>query len=179
MGTFYVNNKTGFVGDNPEIYDKRGIFYNFSGNEIKFNLPKGEYSSKGEIYMLDNAVKFRLPKLPPRQRKHKMFFPFIELENNLRENFGTVALIYPEKGKIIFDEKEYFELLTPEISAIYFHECGHFWYSTEKFCDIFAAREMIKNGYNPSQCGYAFVNMLNNDNIKRKYNIVNKLENVK
>jgi hypothetical protein len=52
---------------------------------------------------------------------------------------------------------------------------GHSKYKTEKYADLFAANEMLKKGYNPSQIGVAPIDSLSEMQYERKRFIVNNL----
>lgn len=66
-------------------------------------------------------------------------------------NWHSPASINIEKGLIITND--YFETLSKAQQIfILEHEKGHFRYNTEKFCDLFAAKELINRGFGFSQC---------------------------
>jgi hypothetical protein len=56
-----------------------------------------------------------------------------------------------------------------------FHELGHYFYSDEKKCDLFAAIQMMKRGFNPSQCGIAIDSALSAKSFDRKFCLINKM----
>ena len=49
---------------------------------------------------------------------------------------------------------------------------------TEKYCDLYAVREMLKLGYNPSQIGRAQIFALSHHNTNRKNYLVKKIVNL-
>jgi len=62
---------------------------------------------------------------------------------------------------------------------ILLHEIAHFKYHTEKYCDLSAAKELIKMGYNPSAAIYCLTDYLkdkpqNDERIEFVYNEMKK-----
>lgn len=56
------------------------------------------------------------------------------------------------------------------------HEKGHFYYNTEKFCDLFATVQILKMGFGLSQCLEVLRNTLTDSNIKtERYDYVNQM----
>jgi len=152
---FSTDGIRGFRCANREvkIYDAQAKpFYFFTLPEhqrfVKFNLPRGKYFTSCDLSEV-NPVKYDLPKLPKRERGGKAeVFP-VHIEPN------------PNKCTINFDKK--IITIDPELTklpafVLYYileHERGHFYYETEKYADLFAAFQMLKNGFNPSQIAQA------------------------
>lgn len=152
-----IRNKTGFYGVNPEIYDKRGLFYKKQGN-VSFNLPAGNYFTNSHLSRLDYPVKYYYPSLPTKEKAYPIPNPkdvIIKVDPSLRR-----AKIDINKNLIVIGS-DVLSMPTPEICCIFFHELGHYYYSTEEFCDYYAIYCMIKLGFNPSQF-VAFVKVLGN-----------------
>lgn len=152
---FSTDGLRGFRCENREvlIYDQHAKpFYFFTLPEhqrfVKFNLPRGKYFTCNNLTEV-SPVKYDLPKLPKRERNGKPeVFPVLIADN-------------PNKCTINFDKKVI--IIDPELCklpafVLYYileHERGHFYYSTEKYADLFAAHQMLKNGFNPSQIAQA------------------------
>ena len=178
MREIHVHKKCGFrcIDKQPvRIYEsKRGkIFYFHTGNpkgEFYFNLPKGKYFSANQLEVLKNPIPVNLPKLPAPEKN-----------NTLPKKVKVYFLENPHKASIITANNEIkvdpkiLNLTLPTIVFIMFHELGHYFYSDEKKCDLFAAVQMIKRGFNPSQCGIAIDNALSSKSFDRKYCLINKM----
>jgi hypothetical protein len=161
------NNKTkGFYSSDREIKikDTTGkVFYlykNPTGKICEFNLPKGKFLTDNKIGERAEPKKYTLPELAPFERKVK-FPKRIKIYYKNNKNKCSVNL---EAGEIIFDKDFRKSLSTPTFVFIICHEFGHYFYGghnpvteadkykrSEMFCDTFATRLMLKNGYNPSQ----------------------------
>lgn len=176
MRRLFVDKKSGFdVKDSSlpiVIRDSRGIsFYDTNGlsNVTKFNLPPGEYFVDSGTFTKSNTVKtFPSINLPFRQR---FFFPN-------PENFSIHFAANPNKctvnwgAKSITFDSSFQESPLPQIWMIFYHECGHKLYKTEAYCDLYAAKCMIRDGYNPSQIGYAVIDSLSDKQEARKEFII-------
>ena len=66
-----------------------------------------------------------------------------------------------------------------EIWMIFYHECGHRLYKTEKYCDRYAAKCMLRDGYNPSQIGYAVIDSLSDRQDERKEFVIDSFQKIK
>ena len=144
---------TGFSGLAPiTIYDAKGrIFYNKNSSvnrdgNVYFNLPPGEYFTSNELKRLSAPIKYKCPILPRPERLLNIPQLKIIVESNPRK-----CSIYFATGIIKIDP-EYAAKPLPQIMHILFHEIGHFLYHTEYKCDLFSCRNMLKYGFNPSQC---------------------------
>ena len=174
----HVHKKSGFKCTDRQpvkIYElKRGqLFYFHSGNsngEFYFNLPKGKYYTSNKIEVLKFPVSVNLPKLPAPEKI-----------NSLPKKVKVYFLENPHKASIITDLNEIkvdpkiLKLSIPTIVFVMFHELGHYFYYDEKKCDLFAAVQMLKRGFNPSQCGIAIDNALSSKSFDRKYCLINKM----
>lgn len=162
------------------IFCNGALFYMlpFGSRARKFNLPAGLYSSNLPLTKC-NPIKYDLPTLPKPnkispQRKFKHFF-----ETN--PNKCTVDI---STGKIVWDKDFYNSLSRSEIAFIKMHEKGHYYYrgegqQSEINCDIFAARQMLIRGFNPSQIAIAHNNSLSKrpEAQKRILTIFNLIKN--
>ena len=177
MRQFRVLVKTGYCSkDSPVlIYEKKRkkLFYYHKGNEngrFFFNLPKGEYYTSNNIERCGEPIPVNLPKLPPPEKQKtlpkKVNVSFLENPNK--------ASILVDKHKIFVDPK-IMKLPLPSIVFVLFHEIGHYYYKDEKKCDLFAVREMLKRGFNPSQCGIAIDEALSDKSLERKICIIDKM----
>lgn len=160
-----LNRKTGFIANNPVIYDKRGLFYRKDG-EVKFNLPPGEYKFDCELNKLSYPVKYRYPTLPFPE-KFSILPPAKKLVILLDEKLQRAKIRVADNLMVV--GRPMLNMLTPEIASIFFHEIGHYYYTTEKYCDYYSIVCMIKLGFNPSQF-VSFLHVLGNgdESIKRK-----------
>jgi hypothetical protein len=147
-----VHKPSGFsCSGSVRIYSLNGKpFYFFNAKKnVHFNLPAGEYLSEFPIKKAA-LKKYKLPTLPKPERKLKLpaQFTFVFTDN---PNTCSVLL---EKGLIICDNKLR-SFTAPALSFIYLHELGHYFYQSEENCDRYAARKMLKSGFNPSQIAEA------------------------
>lgn len=182
MRQIVLNKKTGFKITNPMIpviiRDFRGkLFYSTEPRipRVKvFNLPKGKYYiDRGSFQPLKNPIKFKLPKLPKRQRHNKPFpsyFKFIFADN------PNKCTIFWDRELIVCDPSLK-EASLPVLHFILFHEFAHSRYGTEKYADAGSAYMMIKKGYNPWQIVKSPLTSLSNNQLDRKIYIYNLLLN--
>ncbi len=177
MRKLILENKTGF--DVTDIYspivirDSRGImFYNTESllpKVTKFNLPSGVYYvDKGSFRQSSSPRQYPNIRLPHRQR----YFYCNPMDFDIR--FGTnpnKCTVNWDKKYVLFDTS-FKERPLPQLDGIFYHECGHRFYSTEKFCDIYSVKCMLREGYNPSQIGQAFIDSLSDMNNERKEYVI-------
>ena len=179
MKKFTIDKKTGFVITALPviIYDDKGkIFYDTNNVNKKvraFNMPIGDYVlNTGKIKSLDRPVSYVLFDLPIRQRIGRPKIDNFTIE--VGDNPNKCSILWGEK-KIIFDKNFIKNLTRSEINYIIYHERGHELYSKEEYADFYAANEMLKSGFNPSQIGLAILDTLSPKQIERKTFIINKL----
>lgn len=124
-------------------------FYVFDNPKgFTFTLPAGTYNVSG-------ATMVR--RMKPR-KGHK---PTAELRFPLPKKVQIVWAPNPHKAVIGLVEGVI--VLDPSLKSlphfalvfILFHEIGHYFYQDEESCDRFAAEEMHRRGYNPSQINLA------------------------
>lgn len=180
MNSLSVLAKSGFCSlTSPVIiYEKkRGlVFYEHKGNPtgeaFYFNLPRGEYLTKNELVKLKEPIPVHLPKLPKPQKNLK--FP-AKVSISYSKN-PNKASVWTALNHIKIDP-DMMKRTIPEIMFLAFHEAGHYLYKDEEKCDLFAVREMLKLGFNPSQCFFAVRDALGNfeTSVNRKICIYKKL----
>jgi len=135
---------------------------------IKFNVPNiGKYKSN-ILFDLVKVVPLEKPKfsviLPPFERSRMKDFKIVfnpDLDY-------TPARIDTERG-IIEEGKNFYQYSHPTRVFFRLHEIGHFYYKTEKFCDLFATYHFLQMGYNKSTAMYCLTNVLrrNKQNLER------------
>jgi hypothetical protein len=175
---FFVEKKTGFVcfseavrvynSDGSPFYEKLNI--NFP-NPFKFNLPKGNYICFDSIQKTKEPINFFCEKLPRPEK-------FI-LKRKPKIIYGTnpnKASIDVNKHLIVIDEN-FKDSPKPNQVFLLLHELGHYYYTTESYCDRFARHKMLKLGFNPSQISLAVVTSLNCKikTSKERINIIHNL----
>lgn len=164
----FLNNVDKFtIFDNKgKVYYYRYLPYNERDKPIKVNIP-----DPGLYYFSNDAIIKEKPlivtpevfkiRLPQRERNRDKSY-FIEHDPNQTE---SPAIIYTDIGRIVTGTK-FKELPIPMKIFVLLHEIGHFRYSTERFCDLYATIEFIKLGYNPSTAMYCLTDVLKNSNGK-------------
>lgn len=142
---------TGFEALSPVIiYDWKGVIFFASESPTFFNLPANFWGKiEGEVRELNEPVKYYIPDLPKFEKKT----PLKKLTIKYGENPNKCSVRFRD-GVILFDNQFKDKELTR--NYIIGHEIGHFFYlgngdTSELNCDIFSAKMMLENGYNPSQ----------------------------
>lgn len=160
MTKFVVREKSGFssVDYLIKVFDNRGILFyfreNLEGKKITFNLPKGMYQTQNTLYKT-SPLNYKLINLPIPNNKKK-----------LPSEFKIYYIKNPHKCSvdnrrhIIYFDLSFKNMPLPVKDYIKFHELGHYFYSgqgqrSEILCDLFAANQMLKVGYNKSQIAWA------------------------
>lgn len=142
--------------------DKGKPFYfykNPHGKAINFNLPKGGYETENSIFEIPNPVKYALPKLPPANISRRL--PD-KIEIRIAHNPNKCTVLFEGGKMLVIMDEQFRGYPKPFLIYILFHEVGHLFYTkrgtskreiiqAEINCDLFAQREMLKRGYNPSQ----------------------------
>lgn len=156
------------------------FFENVNKDIVYFNLPSSnvlcnDFYTENNIKCLDNHyLEFDNIQLP---KKEKNFV----VKNNYTFTLGknpNKASIKIFEGEILMDESFKYEPI-PFATFVAFHELGHNYYYTEKYCDMFATNEMLKRGYNPSQCYYSNYYCLSDAQKERKKFQFDYLEKIK
>ena len=124
-------------------------FYVFDKPEgFTFTLPAGSYTlSGGSLVGRMKARKGHRPRATLRYKLPKK----VEVVYAPNPNKATISL--PD-GVIIVDPSLR-ELPAFCLTFVLFHEIGHYFYRDEESCDQFAAEEMHRRGFNPSQIDQA------------------------
>jgi len=161
-------------GESIKVYDERNILFYDSDWASRFKglffLPKGIYFCENELSR--SRAKLKRPKIimPRRERNlnHNWKDFNIEFGNNPNK-----CSIYHNKKLILFD-KSFENRPMYQLAFMIYHEKGHNYYSTEKFADMYAVRQMLNIGYNPSQIVRAPLVTLSDKSNDRKNYILNK-----
>jgi len=178
---YSLNKITGYTTtDNLiSVMDKAGnpfyYYENPKGKKIWFNLPVGVFYSENDLTETRPA-KYITPELP---EADKNIIPK-EMEFIVCDN-PNKASIDVKTGKVFIDHSIN-EKAIPFKTFVFFHEVGHNYYTGgihEHYCDIFAASEMLKRGFNKSQIYLANEFCLSDNAIDRKDYLYNWLKKVK
>lgn len=179
MLAFTLYKPTGFIANGPihiKTADGRPFYIMNKTGQIKFNLPKGEYISETPLKKLSNPHKYKFEK--KRKREHFQFD--MPKPNQLKVVFAdnpNKASVFPRKHTIVMDNS--FQYLPEYVKKyVFYHECGHYLYKTEEFCDEFAQEKMLQDGYNKSQIEAAARVTLHNGHERHK-NCINNLKKAK
>jgi hypothetical protein len=174
MATLSLDKKTGFKSLDSVIciYDEDYAPFYFmtnKGKEIRFNLPKGTYHTENAITYLQSPVHYSTPDLP---KKEKNLTPPDSIEIVWNENPHKCSILL-NIGLIVCSPYIRSKSRAEQMFIIY-HELGHYLYKTESYCDLYATKRMIEDGFNPSQCVYSVNGCLTHDkSIERKDNVFN------
>ncbi len=148
-------------------------------NRIKFNVViGGDFLTNVECTIV-KVVPIEIPELnielPPFERDRIKNVDVIEVVKNW-ELKGTPARIHTASGVIELGQDMY-KYTKPMRVFFILHELGHFYYSTEKYCDLFALVFFLKLGYNMSTAMYCLTKVLRHNpaNVERVLFIYNKL----
>lgn len=171
-----VKKKTGYrnvTGGPVVLLDERGIPF-YDTNEVdkkvwEFNLPHGlYYILSGKFREKPSPVEYPLPYLPPAER----------MKADNPENYDIKFTENPFTGSVFWDLKGIYldnslkDVSIPCLVFVLYHEYGHRYYSTEQLCDLYAKREMLREGYNPSQVNCGIDGTLSDNQLHRKFNII-------
>jgi hypothetical protein len=146
------------------------FFRNLGGRytEIKINLcHAGKYffSENGNYILTELKTEKCNFILPPPERKRNKNIHFVS-------NFDighTPARIHSHTGKIEIG-KRFTNFPFSSKLFILLHEVGHLYYKTEHYCDMFALKYFVENGYNYSAALLALTRILK-DNAQNKLRI--------
>lgn len=143
---------------------------------IKFPYVKSfmKFTTVGATVLSKNIVENTFPEieLPPREKPYTG-----QCINSVRyiPAWHSPASINTKRGILIYNE--YFSSL-PFVKKVFIkeHECGHFAYNTEKYCDLYATKKIIELGFGLSQCLEILRNTLKDSPEKtERYNYVTKI----
>lgn len=174
-----------FSGNLPRYFELRnsaGELYHFRHLDgktprIKFNIVQPDTYSANAAFTLVKIVPIeiptRLPDLPKHERERYKEFSIVDNPTLS----GTPARIFTETG-IIEKGQQFYEY--PKTIRVFFllHEVGHFFYSTEEYCDLFALTHYLKMGYNRSMAFYALSKVLkrSENNMKRLHFLFTQIQ---
>lgn len=175
MAEIQIKNISGFLGSDVEVYHNGKLFYlNDSGENIEFNLPCGSFEIEGKnIECLERPLLYKTPKISIPQKNIKMKEMVIHFVDNPNK-----ASIHVQSGNTYFDSELAEMWETPKKIFVLGHELGHNFYKDEILCDIYSAKKMLENGFNPSQCIYSSVTCLSKGAEERKNKLLNFLKKV-
>jgi len=159
-GTFKVGKVGGYRAVSPIIKKSGRDFYAFNG-PVHFNLPPGEYTTNTELTPC-KPVKYRVKS----ERKRERFD--LKAPKKIQVKFAdnpNKASIHLAEGYVILDNK-YKEAPECMLKYILYHEIGHYFYTTESFCDEYATERLLEEGYNQSQIIWASEKSLGPDNVR-------------
>lgn len=177
MVKLVIASKTGFKANTPKvlIFDENNkVFYNYSPKGGLLNLPPGTYFSESILLPLKSPLTFKLPLLPKKQKRSNL--EISEFKIRIAPNPGK-ASIYLNSGIIEIDPVFWSNLSKAQKDYVLSHEFGHLHYEDEKSADLYAACQMLKIGYNPSQIAHVVLNTFsaNKENVARCENVINNL----
>ena len=150
-----VDRLTGVRSTTPvRIYDSEMSLFYYNepkGGDLFFNLPTGNYFVESGDLNFCEPLKFsKIENIAPTRSLKRPE----RMEIYIGENPHKCS-VYQEKGIILFDRNFYESLGVLGREFIYNHEMAHFDYdgseAEEIACDVYAANQMLENGYNPSQ----------------------------
>lgn len=158
-----------------DLYNSKGRleYFRYLGQNItrfKFNVPKpGQYTSNVPVEVI-KTTPIEIDKrvldivLPPAERD-RLKNTTIEYNPNLE---GTPAANYTDDG-IVEVSEEFIYFPAPIKLFILIHEQGHYFYRTEKYCDLYAYVNFLRMGHNRSMAYYALDRVLSRtpENISR------------
>lgn len=179
-----LSEKKGFVCFDKVIrvnaLDGRLLYYfnNAKRKRVAFNLPKGVWLTDNNIKPLKRPLTYLAPKLPRADRHHTKQVMNFEVGHNPNK-----CSIDTHTGNVIIDYS-IIQKDIPFVVFILFHEAGHFLYKGgtvkgELLCDCYAAKQMLRRGYNPSQINFAQEFCLSEKSHERKDGLYNFLKKVK
>lgn len=143
------------------IYDERlqeFYFYDVDLNKDVqfFNLPKGEYYTGNNIYLLkENQFYYNEIDMPPPENDAYLYVKKVYIKPSTNDRKASI-FIDKENGysTIIYDKK--LDLLPYYCKDFVIgHELGHLKYISEDVCDRYSRNLLTKLGYNPSQLNKA------------------------
>jgi hypothetical protein len=162
--TVYVDGLN--FGDLVKVFDtnKTGIdaliFFRHIGNfsKIKINLP----NPASYTINVGNVVDIKPIEITPLNvvlpEVERMKEKPCEIKYN-KKLTGTPARIFTDAGVIEIGD-EFYKYPPPIRLFILLHEYSHFFYKTESFCDLWAAKKFVEAGYNASNALYSISKVL-------------------
>lgn len=137
-------------------------------------MPPGIYYTENELLPLKSPLSFKLPLLPKRQKRSNLEISDFKIK--IAPN-PCKASIYINSGIIEIDPVFWGNLSKAQKDYVLSHEFGHLYYEDEQSADLYAACQMLKIGYNPSQIAHVVLNTfsVNRANVARCENVINSL----
>jgi hypothetical protein len=164
------------------LKDQNGNLYYFrfldgKTPRIKFNIPDSAVYTSNVPFCIIKIVAIEIPPnfpvLPQAQRDREkestiIFNPDLQ---------GTPARIFTDSG-IIEVSKEFYSYPAPVRLFILLHETGHYFYTSEESCDMWALVNYLRMGYNRSMAFYTLYKILRytNANIERLQYLLNNIK---
>lgn len=146
------------------LYDSKGRVYYFrfldgKTPRIKFNIPDADTYTGNHAFSLIKTTGIQLPDsyptLPPAERD-RWKTPTFVFNPSLT---GTPARIFTDTG-VIEHSPDYYSYPPPVRLFLDLHETGHFLYTTEMYCDLWALLNFLRMGYNRSTAYYTLDKIL-------------------
>lgn len=150
---------------------------------MKFNVPDiGNYIANVPFEVVKmTSIEIPLLGLPvlPAADRRRWKNPDVVRNDELQD---TIARNYTEIGLIEFGPR-YYQLMKPMQIFIYLHELGHFFYSDEFNCDLYALVNFVRMGYNLSTAYYTLQHSLNKtqlqiDRMKELFDKMNSIQKI-
>ena len=171
--TVYVDFSTTTLPKYFCLYDSKGRIYYFRFMDgktprIKFNLPDPDTYTGNISFHVYKTTDIQLPDsypaLPPAER-NRWKEPTFVFNPDLT---GTPARIFTDTG-VIEHSPQYYTYPPPVRLFLDLHESGHFLYTTEMYCDLWALVNFLRMGYNRSTAYYTLDKILSrtSENIDR------------
>lgn len=181
--SFLSNPNTFFVYDqNGKEYYRRYLTGREKG--IKINIPdNGFYTFSEDCVFKEKPLEINgninKISLPTKERNRYKSYKIIHDDKEIR----SPALIYTKQG-IIITGKRFKDFSIPTKIFLLLHEIGHFYYETEKYCDLFSLVHFVKAGYNVSSAMYCLTDILrrrpeNDERINYIFDKISKAELIK
>lgn len=186
--TIYVR----FVEEMPRIFlldsvsAGEGYYFRYLDGKtprIKFNVPdSGVYNTNVPVELVKISpieIPGNTPTLPPANRDR--FKPVTLWYNPELDSKATTPIrIYTEPGIIEYGDR-FKSFISPIQKFLMLHEQGHFFYTEEENCDMYALVNFVRMGYNQSTAYYALAHILSRhgDAVKRLKTLLNNIQKVR
>lgn len=169
-----------------ELRDLAGQVYYFryldgKTPRIKFNIPDaGRYTGNVPFEVVKVAsieIPKRFPVLPKPDRDR---WKPIKMKYNPKMNTTTPIRIFTDTGVVEYNDR-FVSFIQPVQKFLIEHEKGHFFYSDEQNCDLYALVNFLRMGYNQSTAFYSLKNILSrtNENLQRLKAIFSNIQKIR
>lgn len=156
-----VYNKKGEITRRELGIKKKYFFVKFPYIERNIN-----FTTEGADVIKQSLIKNRFKEihLPAKEKK-----PMVVKVNKYKyiPSWHSPASIDVKKGLIVYN-KRFTTFSEAKRIFIIQHEIGHFFYKTEKYCDLFATKQLLSEGFGKSQCLEVLRNTLKDSNEKNE-----------